>query len=261
MTQIWKGENVLAVTKVQAGPCLVTQVKTNKKDGYNAVQICFGEKKEKNIKKPQIGHLKGLNVNPRYLREFRTDNVEIKKGDSIGIDTFEIGDKVQATATSKGRGFAGVVKRYRFKGMPATHGTKDQERMPGSAGAMGAARIFKGKRMPGRMGGVQISTSNLEIVDIDIENNILLIKGAIAGANKNLVLIKGSGELKVNKKEEKIEEVIEDKENKEEDKSEEIIEDKEIKKDEGVETDNEKEEVAEKEDLTEAKSDKKENNS
>ncbi len=262
MTQIWRNDNVIAVTKVNAGPCTVVQVKNKEKDGYNSVQIGFGEKKEKNIKKPQIGHLKDLKIRPRYLREFRIDNnININRGDIVNVGTFEIGDKVKVTSTSKGRGFQGVVKRYNFAGQTATHGTKDQERMPGSAGAMGAARIFKGKRMPGRMGGKQITVTGLEIIDVDIENNVLLIKGAISGPNGGFVLIKGDGELKIEKnievkenieKEEKIKEEKEIEENinekdKNEDRKGEIVEEKkknsngaEVKKEEVIENKAEK---------------------
>ena len=199
MTQIWQEDRVIPVTKIQAGPCLVTQVKTEEKDGYNAVQIGFDQRKEKNIKKPQKGHLKDFSSKPRYMREFRLSQEEVsglEKGSKIEVNTFEAGDKVDATSVSKGRGFQGVVKRHGFAGAIRTHGTKDQERMPGSAGAMGPGRIFKGKKMPGRMGGDTVTVKNLEVVDIDTENNVLLIKGAVAGPNKSLVLIKGDGELK-----------------------------------------------------------------
>ncbi len=129
MTQIWKGDNVVAVTKVQTGPCVVTQVKTMEKDGYTAVQIGYGEKKKKNIKKPQQGHLKKLG-NLRYLREFQIEEgvVELKKGDKIDANSFAEGDKISVTGTSKGKGFQGVVKRYGFHGQDKTHGNKDQLR-------------------------------------------------------------------------------------------------------------------------------------
>jgi large subunit ribosomal protein L3 len=214
MTQIWKDEKVVSVTKIQAGPCLVTQVKDENKDGYRGVQLAFDLKKEKNIKKPQKGHFlkikkenKNIKTNWKYLREFRllrkeNEGQEMNAGSAVCVDTFEPGDKVDISGTSKGRGFQGVVKRHNFSGASKTHGTKDQERMPGSAGAMGVGRIFKGKRMPGRMGNKTITTKNLEIVDIDIDNNILFIKGAVAGAVNGLVTIKGQGELKINSAEE-----------------------------------------------------------
>ncbi|MCD4761723.1 50S ribosomal protein L3 [bacterium] len=196
MTQIWKNDEVIAVTRVQTGICTITQVKSKDKDGYEAVQVGFGEKKEKNIKKPQKGHLKGMG-NFRYLREFRVEAGELKKGQTIDINTFEPKDAVAVTAISKGKGFQGVVKRHGFKGTKATHGNKDQLRMPGSIGATGPAHVFKGTKMGGRMGGGQITVVNLEIVEKDIEKNILLIKGGVPGARNGLVLIKGEGELKL----------------------------------------------------------------
>ncbi len=198
MTQIWKDEEVMAVTKVKAGPCTVTQLKTPEKDDYSGVQLGFETKRSKLVKKPQKGHFKKIGSNFRYLREFRLKSQEEKlsPGDIIKVDAFEVGDKVDVTGFSKGRGFQGVVKRHNFAGAIKTHGTKDQHRMPGSAGAMGVGRIFKGKRSPGRMGNDRITMKNLEVVEIDPKENILLIKGAIAGANGNLVYIKGEGELK-----------------------------------------------------------------
>ncbi len=213
MTQIWKEEEVISVTKIQAGPCLVIQVKNEKKDGYQGLQLAFDDKKEKNINKPQKGHCqklknknKNLKINWRYLREFRllTDEdkqQEVNMGDVISVETFEVRDKIDVSGTSKGRGFQGVVKRHNFSGASKTHGTKDQERMPGSAGAMGVGRILKGKKMPGKMGNKTITITNLEIVDIDIDNNILFLKGAVAGAINGLVTIKGKGELKLSQSE------------------------------------------------------------
>ena len=216
MTQVWKGDEVVAVTRVQVGPCVVTQVKDKKKDGYVAVQVGYGEKKEKNIKKPQKGHLKKLRIkneecgiNLRYLRDFRIeDGVNLNIGDMIDVSTFEPGDIVKVTASSKGRGFQGVVKRHGFHGQDKTHGTKDQLRMPGSIGATGPARVFKGVRMPGRMGGDRVTVKNLEIVEVDKENNILLVKGAIPGARNGLVLISGDGELKIVVEEKKVKDAM-----------------------------------------------------
>jgi len=206
MTQVWQDGKMVGVTRVQAGPCTVVQVKTDKQDGYRSVQIGYGEKKEKNIKKPQVGHLKKLRIkneelkiNLRYLREFRISDAkkDLKTGDVIDVSSFEAGDKVKVTGVSKGKGFQGVVKRHGFHGQDKTHGTKDQHRMPGSAGATGPAHVFKGQKMPGRMGGDKVSIANLEIAEVDKKNNILLIKGAVPGARNGLVLISGSGELKV----------------------------------------------------------------
>lgn len=195
MSQIWQGEEMVAVTRVKAEPCFVAQVKTADKDGYEAVQLGAGIRKEKNLKKPQKGHLKGLG-NLRILREFRSKE-EVKKGDKLSVSGFESGDKVNVTGLSKGRGFQGVVKRHGFAGASKTHGTKDQVRMPGSIGATEPARVFKGTRMGGRMGGKQITVTNLEIVDIDKENNLLLIKGGIPGPRNSWLMIKGEGELRV----------------------------------------------------------------
>lgn len=216
MTQIWQSdENIVAVTKVKVDPCVVTQVKTEDKDGYVAIQIGTGEKKEKNMKKPQKGHVKGFG-NLRDLKEFRLEDAgEIKKGDKIDLETFQAGDKIQVTAVSKGKGFQGVVKRHGFAGQIKTHGTKDQVRMPGSIGATGPAHVFKGMRMPGRMGGDQVTTKNLEVIDLDLENNIIFIKGSVPGARNGLVFISGEGELKLKVESEKVE-------SKEESESEEV---------------------------------------
>lgn len=204
MTQIWDNDNCFGVTRVKVGPCYVSQIKDEKKDGYDSVQLGFDKKKQKNIKKPQKGHFgkvkaakSEIDTNFRYIKEFRlpknTDkkgDISYKIGDVITLDNFEKGDKISLTAISKGKGFQGVVKRHGFKGAIKTHGTKDQLRMPGSIGATGPARVFKGTRMGGQMGNKQITTKNLEIVDKDIENNILFIKGAVPGGRNGLVLIK-----------------------------------------------------------------------
>ena len=212
MTQVWPGDKVVGVTRVQAGPCTVVQVKGEDKDGYSAVQVGFGERKRKNIKKPQRGHMKNLN-NFRYLREFRISpdapkdakERQLKRGDKIDVSTFEAGDNIQVEGVSKGKGFQGVVKRHGFHGQDKTHGTKDQLRMPGSIGSTGPAHVFKGLRMPGRMGGDQVTVKNSEIVEVDKENNILLVKGAVPGARNSLVLISGEGELMITQKHENTE--------------------------------------------------------
>lgn len=217
MTQVWQGEKVTPVTRVQAGPCPVVQVKTAaSKDGYGAVQLGYGQRKEKNIKRPQLGHLKKIsnfqpvrmdirpggfpiskNYNLRYLREFRCNTDNLKAGDVIDVNTFEIGDSVKVTGTSKGKGFQGSVKRHGFHGHNTTHGTKDQVRTSGSIGAGGIQHVLKGMRMPGRMGNAKATVSNLKIVQVDQENNILYISGAVPGARNSLVLISGEGELKI----------------------------------------------------------------
>mgnify|MGYP001566701591 CR=1 FL=1 len=197
MTQVWQNDQVVAVTKIQAGPCTVVQLKNKKNDGYEAVQISYGEQKEKRMKKPQLGHLKKANVKARHLREFRSDVGSLKVGDKIDVSTFVAGDIIKVVANSKGKGFQGVVRRHGFSGQDATHGNKDQLRMPGSIGAGGPQHVFKGKKMAGRMGGGKTTTQNLKIVDIDKDNNILLIKGAIPGGRNGLVLISCAGELKI----------------------------------------------------------------
>lgn len=204
MTQVWRNDDVVPVTKIQVGPCVVVQVKNEEKDGYQAVQLGYGARKEKNIAKPQKGHMGNLGSFAK-LREFRTEAGEIKKGDIIDITTFEIGDNIQVTANSKGKGFQGVVKRYGFSGQQKTHGNKDQLRMPGSIGATGPAHVFKGTRMGGRTGDDRVTQKNLEIIEIDQENNILFIKGSIPGAINGLLLIQGEGELKIVKPEQKSE--------------------------------------------------------
>jgi len=193
MSQVWQGEKVVAVTRIQAEPCSVTQVKTGDKDGYEAVQLGAGKQKEKNINKPQKGHLKGLGA-LRKLREFRTSE-RVNRGDRIDVSTFQPGDTVAVTGLSKGRGFQGVVKRHGFAGAPKTHGTKDQVRMPGAIGAIEPNRVFKGMRMGGRMGGKQVTVSNLEVVDVDKENDLLIVKGGVPGARNSWLMVRAEGDL------------------------------------------------------------------
>lgn len=197
MTQIWQGEKVMAVTRVLVGPCTVVQIKTKDKDGYSAIQLGYDTKKEKNTAKPQKGHLKDL-PNHRFLREFRPEKeiVDLKRGDVIDASTFIAGDAINVTGTSKGKGFQGVVKRHGFHGQKSTHGHKDQERMPGSIGAGGIQHVFKGRKMGGRMGNERVTTTNLEVIEVDQTNNTILVKGAVPGARNSLVLIYGPGELK-----------------------------------------------------------------
>ena len=195
MTQVWQEGRKVAVTRVKVGPCVVTQVKTPANDGYEAVQLGFGDKKAKNIAKPQLGHLKNLG-NFRYLKEFRLESpTDLKVGDKIDATTFAVNDEVQVTGISKGKGFAGVVKRHGFHGQDKTHGNKDQLRMPGSIGAGGPAHVFKGMRMPGRMGNDQVTIKNLQVVEVLPQENILYISAGLPGARHSLVLISGEGEL------------------------------------------------------------------
>jgi len=213
MTQVWDNDKVIAVTKVQAGPCYITQIRNTEKDSYQAIQVAFGEKKVKNISKPVRGHLKKAGIekeNARHIKEFRVSELkpEINIGGIIDVSTFKKGDIIDVTGISKGKGFQGSVKRHHFSGHKSTHGNKDQERTSGSVGAKGPARIFKGTRMPGRMGGDQVTVKNLEVVEIDLENNVLLIKGAVPGCEGGLLVIKGNGDLVVKDKSIKTEDKV-----------------------------------------------------
>jgi len=188
MGQVWNesGERV-PVTWIKAEPCKVTQVKTMEKDGYQAVQIGCGKKKH--LTKPLKGHLKDIG-DFRYLCEFRVEDAkDFERGKEIKMTDFTVGDRVSIAGVSKGRGFQGVVKRHGFHGSPASHGHKDQLRMPGSIGATDAAHVFKGKKMPGQMGNERVTIKNLEVVELDEENNRLAIKGAVPGARNSLVEI------------------------------------------------------------------------
>ena len=208
MTQVWQDDKVIAVTPVMAGPCVIAQVKTKDKDGYQAVQVAFGDRKAKNINKPQLGHVKKLGIKPAHLREFRVDDSSaFKAGDVISAGTFAVGDVINVTGTSKGKGFAGVVKRHHFHGFRKTHGNKDQERMPGSIGPKGPAHVFKGMRMAGRMGGERVTTTNLEVISVDADTNTIFVKGAVPGALNGLVMISGRGDIQLNLKIEKTPEV------------------------------------------------------
>ena len=212
MTQVFKDDGtVVPVTRVQAGPCVVTQVKTKEKDGVNSVQLGFGVQKSFRLNKPQQGHLKGL-TSVKIMREVRmNDDHGLKRGDTFTAETFKAGEKVQVVGWSKGRGFQGVVKRHGFGGSPASHGHKDQLRMPGSIGATDAARVFKGTRMGGHMGDNRVTVKNLEIVEINPAENEILIKGAVPGARGGFLIVANSeGNIEIvedKKTEEKVEEV------------------------------------------------------
>ena len=196
MTQIF-GDNggTKAVTAIDAGPCTVIQVKTAAKDGHNAVQLGFGETKRLNS--PQRGHLKGLGQF-KYLREFRVGDTEATQvGDRVDVSLFKAGDLVDITGISKGKGFAGVVKRYHFAGGPKTHGQSDRHRARGSIGAGSSpGRVLKGMRMAGHMGNSRVTVRHLEIFEADPTRNLLLVKGAVPGARNGLLLIKGSSKRK-----------------------------------------------------------------
>ena len=193
MPQVFKDNgSAETVTVVGAGPCTVVQVKTAAKEGYNAAQLGFGEAKK--MKSAQKGHLKEMG-NFHYLREFSlADTEEVKVGDRVDVSLFKSGDLVDITGVSKGRGFAGVVKRYNFAGGPKTHGQSDRHRAPGSIGASASpGRVLKGKHMPGRMGNERVTVRNLEVIQTDTERNMLLVKGAVPGAKNGLLLIRKSG--------------------------------------------------------------------
>ena len=191
MTQIIGEDGIVTpVTIIQAGPATVTQIKTVESDGYNAVQLGYGQ--GKNLSKAVSGHVNKASVTPKILKEFRTDSAaDLKIGDSIAVDAFEIGDKVTVTGTSKGKGFAGTVKRWNFQESRNTHGFKGDIRKVGSIGSMYPQKVFKGKRMPGRMGHDQVTVKNLVVAYIDKENNILGLKGAVPGPKKGIVTVEG----------------------------------------------------------------------
>lgn len=190
----------IPVTLIKAGPCPVVQVKTKKTDGYFSVQIGWGTKKPKRTTRPILGSVKkaGLNSAPQFIREVRSEKEsEFKAGDVLTVDqVFSPGDRVAATGLSKGRGFAGVVKRWGFRGGPATHGQSDRHRAIGSIGAQGVARVLRGKKMPGRMGGKKVTVAGLTVVDLDPEADSLWVKGAVPGPQKGLVMIKKTGAVK-----------------------------------------------------------------
>lgn len=204
MTQVFTPDGkVVPATKIKAGPCLVVQKKTSKQDGYNALSCAYLEKKKSN--KPLSGLFKKFSEKKyQYIREFKiadSDPVfdQVKPGDIIDQDIFSQGDILTVTGVSKGKGFQGVVKRHGFSGGKASHGHKDQLRMPGSIGATGPARVFKGVRMAGRMGNDQVTVTGLQIIDIDRENNFLLVKGSVPGAVNSLLKITAKGDFKIKK--------------------------------------------------------------
>lgn len=199
MTQQYREDgSVVPVTVVKADPAVITQVKSQEKDGYQAIQVGLGTKNKAG--KSQAGHLKQVLDSGRKpfmnIKEFRVEDAStFNVGDTIGVNTFSAGDVVAVTGVSKGKGFQGVVKRHGFAGSPASHGHKDQLRMPGSIGSQDPQHVFKGTRMGGRMGGNQITVKNLEVVSVDEENNLLFVKGALPGSRNSLVVIAGKGDL------------------------------------------------------------------
>jgi len=193
MTQIFREDGrVVPVTIIEAGPCVVTQVKTKETDGYEAVQLGFGDVKRRN--KPLSGHLKDSRLS-RYLREVTADDTsEFQVGQTIGVGIFQAGEKIDVIGRSKGRGFAGVMKRWGFAGGPRTHGQSDRARAPGSiGGGTTPGKVYKGLKMGGHMGNRRITVKGLEIIEVDEERNLLLIKGGIPGAPNSLVQIRRTG--------------------------------------------------------------------
>ncbi|MDD3715988.1 MAG: 50S ribosomal protein L3 [Candidatus Marinimicrobia bacterium] len=197
MTRIFdeRGRNI-PVTVVEAGPCYVTQIKTDETDGYTAVQIGFEEVREKVVTKPELGHLKAAGKVLRNLKEFRVEAVDgLKVGDEIHVDIFKKGDIISVTGRSKGKGFQGTVRRHNFNGGPKSHGQKDRLRAPGSIGASSSpSRVFKGMRMAGHMGDETVTVRNIEIVEIRPDKNIVLLKGSVPGSRNGIVQLVKSGD-------------------------------------------------------------------
>ncbi len=195
MTQIFDAAgSAVPVTLIEAGPCYVTQIRTVESEGYAAVQLGFAEAKPKRLTGGQLGHLKRNNLPPlRFLREFREKDPGVAEGDVLKVEVFAVGDYVDVIGTSKGKGFQGGMKRYHFKGGPATHGQSDRQRSPGSRGSTTTpGRVFKGARGPGHMGHDQVTTQNLVIALVDTERNLLGVRGSVPGPKGGLVVIKGA---------------------------------------------------------------------
>jgi len=193
MTQIFDENGAaLPVTLIEAGPCFVTQIRRVESEGYSAVQLGFEEVKPKRLTGGEIGHLKRGNLPPlKYLREFRAKEIQVNEGDKVGVDLFALGEKVDVAGVSKGKGFAGAVKRYHFRGGPKTHGQSDRWRGPGSRGATTTpGRVFKGSRGPGHMGNDAVTAQNLKVVLVDAERNVIGVNGSVPGARGSLVIIK-----------------------------------------------------------------------
>ena len=195
MTQIFNEEGkVIPVTVIEAGPCVVSQVKTEETDGYNSIQLGFGAIKESKVNKPERGHFTKANIAPaRYLREFRVDSIEdVKVGDELKADIFMAGDKIDIQGTSKGKGFQGVIKRHGQHRGPMGHGSM-YHRRPGSMGSTSTpGRVFKGKKLPGHMGAETVTIQNLEVIKVDLDKNIILVKGNVPGAKGSILKIKSS---------------------------------------------------------------------
>lgn len=195
MTQVFDDKGrMLPVTVVEAGPCVVVQKKTAVRDGYDALQIGFSETKERRLNRPLLGHLKKAGAKPlRLLREIRVDNIDdFQVGQEIKVDIFSPGERVDVTGTSKGHGFAGVIKRHGTRRGPMSHGSKYHRRVGSMNAATLPSRVFKGKKMPGRMGGERVTVQGLELVRVDPERNLLLIKGSVPGVRGSYVMVRSS---------------------------------------------------------------------
>ncbi|GAB3963794.1 50S ribosomal protein L3 [Plantactinospora veratri] len=198
MTQVWDNNKVVPVTVVQAGPCVVTQVRTAEKDGYSAVQLAYGVVDPRKVKKPISGHYAKANVAPRrHIVELRTtDAADYELGQEVSVEAFAVGTPIDVTGRTKGKGFAGPMKRHGFHGLRASHGVERKHRSPGSIGACATpGRVFKGTRMAGRMGGARYTVQNLTIQAVDPENNLLLVRGAVPGPKGALVLVRSAAKI------------------------------------------------------------------
>jgi len=193
MTQVWDNNKVVPVTVVQAGPCVVTQVRTDETDGYSAVQLAYGAIDPRKVNKPKSGHYAKAGVSPRrHIVELRTvDATEYELGQEVTVETFPVGTPIDVTGKTKGKGYAGVMKRHGFHGLKASHGVERKHRSPGSIGACATpGRVFKGVRMAGRMGGKRFTVQNLTVQAVDTEKNLILVRGAVPGPKGALILVR-----------------------------------------------------------------------
>jgi large subunit ribosomal protein L3 len=206
MTQIFNEQGVVTpITVIEAGPCFVAQIKTAERDGYTAVQMGFGEAEPKRLTRPEVRHLQKSGLPAlRHLREFRLDAEEaagLSEGQKVTVDIFSVGESVDVIGTSKGKGFAGVMKRHHFHGGSSTHGQSDRQRSPGSIGACKTpGRVFKGMRMAGRLGGDRVTQLGLKVVMVDVERNLLAVEGAVPGAKNGLLMIRQARKTRTAKK-------------------------------------------------------------
>jgi len=199
MTQVWDNNKVVPVTVVQAGPCVVTQVRTAETDGYTAVQLAYGAIDPRKVNKPEGGHYAKAGVSPRrHIVELRTsDATEYALGQEVTVEAFAVGTPIDVTGKTKGKGYAGVMKRHGFHGLKGSHGVERKHRHPGSIGACATpGRVFRGTRMAGRMGGNRFTVQNLTIQAVDLENNLLLVKGAVPGPKGALILVRTAAKKK-----------------------------------------------------------------